>query len=158
MVTVRLENIDEEGPKNLSRAKLDQLERARAKSLEVRRRAQEAKLQGKLNHVQSLLGDVKPHSAERIAKEMVAAEDRNAKEIARLREKQIKASEELKDALESMRDDIIRVRKTVSGHTGSAPSRPAARSSPIPKCPASDVGSRASSSTVTSSRTMSLAI
>ena len=46
-VTVRLDSVTESKP--LSQKKLDQLARARVKSLEVRRRAQKAKLEGKLN-------------------------------------------------------------------------------------------------------------
>ena len=152
MVTVRLEDIDEGVPKkSLSDSKIKTLEKARARSLEVRRERASAKLEAKLNALRSVMGrDMRSDTVERVAREWIAHEDRNSQEIARLRERQIKASEELQDVLQSMRDDINRVRKAVSGqHTGSAPTRPAARSSPIPKRPGSDVGSRASSSTVT---------
>ena len=59
--------------------------------------------------------DMRSDTVERVAREWIAHEDRNSQEIARLRERQIKASEELQDVLQNMRDDINRVRKAVSG-------------------------------------------
>jgi hypothetical protein len=117
MVTVRLEDIDEGVPKkSLSDSKIKTLEKARARSLEVRRERASAKLEAKLNALRSVMGrDMRSDTVERVAREWIAHEDRNSQEIARLRERQIKASEELQDVLQNMRDDINRVRKAVSG-------------------------------------------
>ena len=85
-VTVRLDSVTESKP--LSQKKLDQLARARVKSLEVRRRTQKAKLEGKLNAIRSMLGsDMRADTIERVAKEMVAREEKHSAEVARLREK-----------------------------------------------------------------------
>ena len=68
--------------KVLSQAKLDQLAEARARSLEVRRRNALAKVEGKVNHLRSMLGpDLKPDTVSRIAKEMIAVEERHEQEV-----------------------------------------------------------------------------
>ena len=61
---------------------------ARARSLEVRRRNALAKVEGKVNHLRSMLGsDLKPDTVSRIAKEMIAVEEQHEQEVERLREK-----------------------------------------------------------------------
>ena len=100
--------------KQLSQAKLDQLARARAKSLEVRRRAQKAKLEGKLSQLRSMLGtDLRPDTVERVAKEMIAQEERHANEVVRLREKHTAAMKELADSLNGCKDEMRSLRKSL---------------------------------------------
>ena len=107
-----------DGTKSLSQAKLDQLAQARVKSLEVRRRAQKAKLEGKLSHLRSMLGsDMRPDTVERVAKEMIAADDRHAAEVARLREKQVETTREINDTLVTLKDEMRSLRKTFRGST-----------------------------------------
>ena len=134
-VTVRL---DESGSKPLSQAKLNQLAQARVKSLETRRRNQKAKLEGKLNAIRSLLGnDMRADTIDRVAKELVARDERHVSEITRLTEKQTAATEQLQHSVNSMRDEISRMRKEqLSYRSTSAPSKVKTLS---------DVGSRVSS-------------
>ena len=100
---MRLDSVTESKP--LSQKKLDQLARARVKSLEVRRRTQKAKLEGKLNAIRSMRAD----TIERVAKEMVAREEKHSAEVARLREKQMEATEELQTSMSAMRDEMSRI-------------------------------------------------
>lgn len=66
-------NMNSSKSKPLSEAKQNQLALARARSLEVRRRNALAKVEGKVNHLRSMLGsDLKPDTVSRIAKEMIA--------------------------------------------------------------------------------------
>jgi hypothetical protein len=101
--------------KQLSQAKLDQLARARAKSLEVRRRAQKAKLEGKLSQLRSMLGTdiLRPDTVERVAKEMIAQEERHANEVVRLREKHTTAMQELADSVTGCKDELRSLRKAL---------------------------------------------
>ena len=92
----------------LSDAKLNQLAKARAKSLDVRRRAQAAKLQAKLNHLRYVLGsDMRSDTVERMAKEMMNQEER-------LRAKQNMLTEKLAEAIAGFKDELHTVRKAVS--------------------------------------------
>ena len=76
------------GSNSLSQKKLDQPAQARIKSLEVSQRSQKAKLEGKLNAIRSMLGsDMRVDTVERVAKEMVAREEKDFFEVARLRNK-----------------------------------------------------------------------
>ena len=107
----------------LSQAKLEQLKVARARSLESRRRTQAAKLQGKLTHLRSMLGsDFRNDTVERVAKEMIAHEDRNANEVARLREKHVSAVQDFKEAVTGFRDELKALRKAVGGKVDRASS------------------------------------
>eukprot|EP00966_Prymnesium_polylepis_P326152 7382076-Prymnesium_polylepis.1 len=100
--------------KQLSQAKLDQLARARAKSLEVRRRQMKAKLEGKLNQLRSMLGsDLRHDTVERVAKEMINQEERHAQEVVRLREKHTSAMQELADSLTGCKDELRSLRKSL---------------------------------------------
>ena len=138
-VTVRL---DSEASKPLSQAKVDQLARARVKSLEVRRRKSAEKLQGKLNAIRSMLGnDLRADTVERVAREMAAREDRHAAELGRLREKQTVATEELTGALTSVRDELQRMRKAIPGRSSAM----SATSAPRVVKTLSEVGSQVSS-------------
>ena len=137
-VTVRLDS----DTKPLSQKKLDQLARARVKSLEVRRRTQKAKLEGKLNAIRSMLGsDMRADTIERVAKEMVAREEKHSAEVARLREKQMEATEELQTTMSAMRDEMSRMRKVITGHT--TQNRPAGTAPRVKSL--SEVGSQISS-------------
>ena len=148
-VTVRLDSVTESKP--LSQKKLDQLARARVKSLEVRRRTQKAKLEGKLNAIRSMLGsDMRADTIERVAKEMVAREEKHSAEVARLREKQMEATEELQTTMSAMRDEMSRMRKVIAGQTTLTQNRPAGTAPRVKSL--SEVGSQISS--VASSRRM----
>ena len=115
VITIGATTASSSKPKTLSRAKLEQLERARAKSLESRRKAQKAKLEGKLNHLRSMLGsDLRPDTVERVAKEMMAQEERHQNEIARLREKHVLASQELSESLTGCKDELRSLRKSLA--------------------------------------------
>ena len=118
-VTVRLDSAA--SGKSLNQKKLDQLAQARIKSLEVRRRTQnKAKLEAKLNAIRSMLGpDMRADTIERVAKpkEMVAREEKHSAEVARLREKQMQATEELQTTMSAMRDEMSRMRKVITGQT-----------------------------------------
>ena len=123
------------GKKPLSADKLQQLAHARAKSLEVRRRAQANKLQGKLNHLRYVLGnDMRPDTVERFAKELINTEER-------LRAKQNALTEMLKDSITGFRDELRAIRKLVDKgrtHTSLSDLKPKTTASSS-KRPASDV-------------------
>ena len=106
----------------LSQAKLDQLAKARAKSLEVRRRAQANKLQAKLNHLRYMLGsDMLPDTVERVAKELMNQEER-------LRQKQNALTEKLSETITGFKDELHKLRKahapTSKSSTDTIPRRP----------------------------------
>ena len=145
-VTVRLDSAA--SGKSLNQKKLDQLAQARIKSLEVHRRTQnKAKLEAKLNAIRSMLGpDMRADTIERVAKEMVAREEKHSAEVARLREKQMQATEELQTTMSAMRDEISRMRKVIAGQT--TQNRPAGTAPRVKSL--SEVGSHISS--VASSR------
>ena len=89
----------------LSQTKLDQLARARARSLEVRRRKAKEKLEARLSQLRYVLGaDMRPDTVERVAKEMMAQE-------SRLREKHASLIENLKTAINGFRDEMRAMRK-----------------------------------------------
>ena len=103
--------------KVLSQAKLDQLAEARARSLEVRRRNALAKVEGKVNHLRSMLGpDLKPDTVSRIAKEMIAVEERHEQEVERLRVKHTDATKELTETLAGCKGELQSIRKVLAAH------------------------------------------
>ena len=124
------------GKTSLSQAKLQQLAHARAKSLEVRRRAQANKLQGKLNHLRYVLGnDMRPDTVERFAKELINTEER-------LRAKQNALTEMLKDSITGFRDELRAIRKLVDKgrtHTSLSDLSKSKTTASSSKRPASDV-------------------
>ena len=118
VVTVNTEASGPKSSKVLSQAKLDQLAQARVRSLEVRRQKQKAKLEGKLNHLRSMLGaDLRPDTVQRVAKEMIALEERHEHEVERLREKHTAATQELSETISGCKDELRSIRKTLASHT-----------------------------------------
>ena len=117
-ITINFQDLNKTGhnQKQLTQKKLDQLAHARVRSLEVRRRAQAAKLQGKLTHLQSMLGsDMRPDTVERIAKEMLAQEEKHSNEIIRLRERQATSTEQLMEAFSVIRNELKHIREAQPG-------------------------------------------
>ena len=53
-------------------------------------------------------------TVERVAKEMVAREEKHFFEVARLREKQTAATEELQATMSVMREELSRMRKAIT--------------------------------------------
>lgn len=100
---------------DLSQAKLNQLANARVRSLEVRRAKAKAKLEGKLAHLQSMLGpDLRPDTVERVAKEMISQEEMHFKEVMRLRDKHANSLQQLNDTIATCKDELRMLRKTVT--------------------------------------------
>lgn len=132
----------------LSQTKLDQLARARARSLEVRRRKAKDKMEAKLQHLRYVLGsDMRPDTVERFAKEMMAQE-------SRLREKHGGLLENLKEAIHGFREELRSLRKLVDksgGRTGAAASKQGGGTRP-PASAVSSSPSVASLSVASSSR------
>ena len=111
-------NMNSSKSKPLSEAKQNQLALARARSLEVRRRNALAKVEGKVNHLRSMLGsDLKPDTVSRIAKEMIAVEERHEQEVERLREKHTDATKELTETLAGCKEELRSIRKTLASQT-----------------------------------------
>ena len=92
--------------------------------------------------------DMRVDTVERVAKEMVAREEKHSAEVARLREKQMEATEELQTTMSAMRDEMSRMRKVIAGQTTLTQNRPAGTAPRIKLL--SEVGSHISS--VASSR------
>jgi hypothetical protein len=87
--------------------------------------------------------DMRADTIERVAKEMVAREEKHSAQVARLREKQMQATEELQTTISAMRDEMSRMRKVIAGQTTLTQNRPAGTAPRVKSL--SEVGSQISS-------------
>ena len=113
VVSLELDACEPKTVSTLSAAKLSQLEAARQKSLQVRRKRQADRLQSKLNHIRFQLGggDMRPEQLERVCREMLALETSSHAEVVRLREKQNTMMSDIREVISGFRDEMRVVRK-----------------------------------------------
>jgi hypothetical protein len=70
-----------------------------------------------MRYAQCLVLSMRTDTIERVAKDMVAREEKHSAEVARLREKQMEATEELQATMSAMRDEMARMQGEGSKET-----------------------------------------